>query len=62
MVSDGYCPRCGTELPLPLIRHAALSRVDNTTAVCSPCGMDEAMFEYSHRNEELPPLNERIVL
>lgn len=37
-----FCTRCGkyyTEFP-------ALSRVDNKTAICSPCGTEEAMQDF----------------
>jgi len=33
------CPRCGD----PLDRHPALSRADDRTAVCSDCGVEEAI-------------------
>jgi len=33
------CPRCRE----PLDRYPALSRVDNKTAICSPCGTHEAI-------------------
>lgn len=33
------CPRCGDTMP----RHPALSRADNRTAVCSDCGVEEAI-------------------
>jgi len=37
------CPRCKqiyTGFP-------ALSRLDNTSRICSPCGMDEAMQDFA---------------
>lgn len=38
-----FCPRCGGCLPnYP----GALSRVDNTTEICSDCGTAEAMDDY----------------
>lgn len=46
------CPRCGksyTGFP-------ALSRVDNKTDICSPCGTEEAMQDYA--GEPLSPLDE----
>lgn len=38
------CPRCGniTDMAFP-----ALSRVDNKTAICSPCGLDEAIRQFA---------------
>lgn len=41
------CPRCG-EKTLRLDRPAlnALSRADNTTYVCSDCGINEALEDY----------------
>jgi hypothetical protein len=36
------CPRCGEEYS----EFPALSRVDNETAICSTCGMREAMADY----------------
>jgi len=35
----GHCPLCGQ----PLGRHPATSRYDNATAICSACGVYEAM-------------------
>lgn len=42
------CPRCG-ERDLPLGHPGAISRVDNRTEVCSPCGVDEALADYFGR-------------
>jgi len=36
------CPRCGQEYT----GFPALSRVDNSTSICSPCGTEEAMDDY----------------
>ena len=36
------CPRCGKELD----QFPALSRVDNKTDICSPCGTEEALDDY----------------
>ncbi len=37
------CPRCQE---LRDMTYPALSRRDNKTAICSPCGVDEAIREY----------------
>jgi len=45
-----FCPRCGgyyTDFP-------ALSRVDNKTSICSPCGTEEAIQDFT--GEPLSPL------
>ena len=46
-----FCKRCGkyfTEFP-------ALSRVDNKTPICSPCGTEEGMQDWV--GEPLSPLD-----
>lgn len=43
------CPRCGGQIPndkTPGAYPGALSRRDNTTEICSKCGVDEAMEDY----------------
>jgi len=43
------CPRCGEGIPNNLQRGmypGALSRTDNKTEICSPCGTDEAMEDF----------------
>ena len=40
LYEGGECPRCGD--PLPQRYPGALSRADNKTEICSPCGTDEA--------------------
>lgn len=43
------CPRCGGFIPNSLHPGAypgAISRVDNKTEICSPCGTDEALEDY----------------
>lgn len=41
-----HCPRC--DLPVSTVPDfPALSRKDNLTAVCSPCGQDEAMLQFA---------------
>lgn len=39
----GQCPRCG-ETGRKLL---SLSRIDNQTMICDPCGTAEAMEEYT---------------
>ena len=44
------CPRCGQDTMVsPKVRNA-LSRMDNATYVCDPCGNDEAMRDYFGTN------------
>lgn len=43
------CPRCGHYIPNdenPGAYSGAISRVDNRTQVCSPCGTREALFQF----------------
>lgn len=53
MENDEVCPRCGNED----MRYPALSRSDNYTHVCSPCGLWEAAYQFKHKGE-LPPISE----
>lgn len=39
------CPRCQDNL-LPQGYPGAISRIDNETEICSPCGTDEGMRDY----------------
>jgi hypothetical protein len=57
------CPRCERERYLPYggerpvaegFAPPALSRVDNATYICTPCGSDEAMRDYT-RQPPVPP-------
>ena len=52
------CPRCNrNELASPAVLNA-LSRKDNETYVCSPCGVDEAVWDFTkseHPEWPLPP-------
>jgi len=41
MAKTGKCPRCGAKN----VKLDALSREDNKTMICSPCGTDEALQE-----------------
>ena len=57
------CPRCETEALHPELAMNALSRKDNETYVCSPCGRDEAMWDFSgvpHPEWPIPMKWERI--
>lgn len=52
---EGSCPRCGG--PMPNKEHpgcyiGALSRWDNKSYVCSPCGEEEAMLQFTHRKDQ----------
>ena len=49
------CPRCGGYIPnneTPGAYPGALSRTDNSTAVCSKCGKIEAVLQFA--GEPLP--------
>lgn len=50
------CPRCQGPLS-PDVVHNALSRLDNTTYICSPCGLDEALWDWSYPLTPMPPLD-----
>lgn len=45
-MSNLTCPRCGQETLNPKLVHNALSRKDNQTYICSPCGQAEAIEEW----------------
>jgi len=45
MAAD-VCPRCESNLMVPERAQNALSRKDNETYVCSPCGEDEALRDF----------------
>ncbi len=60
MTHTVLCPRnCGNPLNDDLVRNA-LSRVDNDTYVCSSCGVNEAMFNWSHPGQPLPSLEQPV--
>ena len=40
------CPRCRQEEMAEELAFNALSRKDNETYVCSPCGEDEALWDF----------------
>lgn len=46
-ISEAYriCPLCEGELS----RHPAISRLDNTTEICSTCGIAEAAWQFSKK-------------
>ena len=41
-MAEKKCPRCGQ----PIVGYPALSRIDNTTEICSDCGTMEALEQY----------------
>lgn len=56
------CPRCKGGIPSDQHRGeypGALSRFDNKTYVCSSCGMNEAMWQFS-TGQPLPPLDQPV--
>jgi len=58
------CPRCEIEILHSELAFNALSRKDNETYVCSPCGRDEAMWDFAklpHPNWPVTPKWERII-
>jgi hypothetical protein len=55
------CPRCHADLHVVLVRNSR-SRVDNTTYICSDCGMAEAVFNHFWPDKPLPPLDQEIEL
>jgi hypothetical protein len=53
------CPRCGTPLRGEPVMHS-LSRVDNSTRICSECGNAEAIFDMLWPGRDMPPVDQRI--
>lgn len=43
-MSDRICEECGWDIPVN--DHGALSRKDNTTIICSECGVVQALRDY----------------
>ena len=41
------CPRCMTNEMTDMLAGNALSRKDNETYVCSPCGEDESIMDFA---------------
>ena len=59
MNTTTQCPRCHGHIPNnehPGAYAGALSRVDNTTEICSACGTEEALQQYSQQT--LTPISE----
>lgn len=54
--SPQVCPRCG----VTYTDYPALSRLDNKTDICTKCGTDEAMFNWQHPGQALPPITEKV--
>lgn len=55
-LEKNQCPRCGHFIPNDLQPGAymgALSRWDNATEVCSPCGQVEAMLQWGTDDKRL---------
>ena len=42
---DNACPRCLREI----VGYPAISRTDNVTGICSPCGQTEAMEAFIYK-------------
>lgn len=50
VMKTNTCPRCGHKIPNdqnPGAYMGALSRKDDTTEVCSACGTEEALIQFS---------------
>lgn len=41
--------------------YPALSRADNTTEICTQCGILEAMFNFQYPYKPLRPVNQPVV-
>lgn len=51
---ENICPRCFGAIPnnaVPGMYIGALSRVDNETYICSPCGEEEALVALIRQDE-----------
>lgn len=58
------CPRCTGAIPnnaQPGAYPGALSRVDNETEICSSCGTEEAMFQFTNPGVPLPPVDQPVL-
>ena len=53
------CPRCKKYMKRKAVWNAR-SRVDSRTLICSRCGSDEAMFNYTTPGVPLPPLDQTV--
>tara|TARA_B100001564_G_scaffold267886_1_gene229495 strand:- start:498 stop:725 length:228 start_codon:yes stop_codon:yes gene_type:complete len=56
-----FCPRCGIEELDKMQVLNALSRKDNETYVCSPCGIDEAVWDFMKSEHPEWPLPKHYV-
>ena len=57
---NNACPRCLIEI----VGYPAISRTDNVTAICSPCGQTEAMEDFIYntiKTQEMWPTHEGFV-
>lgn len=52
---DPDCPRCN-ERRIP--RVGALSRADNKTYICSPCGTHEALQQFANPDHTVTPITD----
>jgi transposase len=48
-MANKKCPRCGEKMD----KYPALSRRDNETGICSPCGSEEALVDIIVRGSTL---------
>jgi uncharacterized protein with PIN domain len=62
LATSDACPRCKTKLDMERPALNAVSRLDNKTYICSPCGSLEAMWDYTKPGKDLPPLDQQIIL
>jgi RNA polymerase subunit RPABC4/transcription elongation factor Spt4 len=56
---NNVCPRCGGSVPNDAFRGqypGALSRWDNTTEICSECGLQEALLQWRGGPSALNPV------
>ena len=54
-MSNPICPRCGGYIPnndTPGAYMGAISRVDNETEICSACGTEEAMQQFTAKSAD----------
>lgn len=58
------CPRCAGAIPNKKYHgeySGALSRLDNSTEICSECGTLEAMFNFQNPGKALPGFDEPLL-
>jgi len=66
-MTEVTCPRCGIRSYTPYGErwqpdkpmYPALSRADNATYVCSDCGADEALLDYTRRLDGHDPVRSK---